>query len=115
MAMPLVSSSNSVGAAGPAQARKAPRQAEAAPPAGSAPVSAPGDHQLQQAVRDVERAVAPLAQNLHFSVDKESGKTVIRVVDRETQQLIRQIPSEEMMAVSRALGRLAGLLLKEKA
>ncbi len=31
------------------------------------------------------------------------------------QQLIRQIPSEEMMAISRALGRLAGLLIQQQA
>lgn len=113
MAIQLVSSSNSVGAASPV--RKMPRQAEAALQANSAAVSNPPPEQIQQAVRDLQRAVEPMANDLNFSIDRESGKTVIRVVDSATQELIRQIPSEEVMSISRALNRLAGLLVREKA
>ena len=113
MAIQLVSSSHSASAAGPVQ--KTPRQAGSAPPAGSGAVPDPTPEQIQQAVRDIQRTVEPAAQNLNFSIDQESGKTVIRVVDSKTQELIRQIPSEEMMSISRALNRLAGLLVQEKA
>ncbi len=109
--MKLVSSSDSAGAAGPAQ--KTPRQA--APQASSAAVSIPNPEKIQQAVQDIRRAVEPVAHNLNFSIDRESGKTVIRVVDSATQELIRQIPSEELMSISRSLNRLAGLLLQEQA
>lgn len=109
MAIQLVSTSAIAGAAGPAQ--KATRQAQAALPASSTT----NPEQLQQAVREIKRAVEPVANNLSFSIDKESGKTVIRVVDSKTQELIRQIPSEEVMTISRALDRLAGLLVEEKA
>ena len=113
MAIQLVSSSDGAGAADPV--RKTPRQAEAALPASSEAASHPNPQHIQQAVRDIQRAVEPVANNLNFSIDQESGKTVIRVVDSATQELIRQIPSEELMSISRALNRLAGLLLQEKA
>jgi flagellar protein FlaG len=39
----------------------------------------------------------------------------VRVVDTETKQLIRQVPTEEMVAISHALDRMTGLLLAQKA
>jgi flagellar protein FlaG len=113
MAIQLVSPSDSAGAAGPVQKRQ--RSVQAAPQAGSEAVSNPSSEQIQQAVQDIQRAVEPVANNLNFSIDQESGKTVIRVVDSATQELIRQIPSEEVMSISHAINRLAGLLVQEKA
>ena len=109
MAIQLVSPNDSAGAAGPVQ--KTPKQAQAALQASSAP----SPEHLQQAVREIQRAVEPVANNLNFSIDQESGKTVIRVVDSKTQELIRQIPSEEVISMSQAIDRLAGLLVQEKA
>ncbi len=113
MAIQLVSPSDNVGAAGPV--RKTPTQAQAALSAGPEAVFHANSEQLQQAAQDIQRAVEPVANNLNFSIDAESGKTVVRVVDSKTQELIRQIPSEEVMSISRALNRLAGLLVQEKA
>lgn len=114
MAIQIVSSSNSAGTAGPVQ--KTPRQAQAAPQAQAAQQtgSSQGPDQIEQAVRDIQRAAQSMASELNFSVDQESGKTVVRVIDSTTQQLIRQIPSEEVIAISRAINRLAGLLVQEK-
>lgn len=114
MDSPLVSAV----ARGPAAnaAQLSPRPAQDAPQARSAEaVAAPPPEQLQQAVRDIQRAVESMTRELNFSIDQESGKTVIRVVDTETQKLIRQIPSEEVMSISRALSRLTGFLLEEHA
>lgn len=113
MAMDVVSASSNVGTSG--LVARAPSQAVAAPGKVSPSVSLPNEQQIRQAVRDIQRAVEPSAQNLQFSVDQESGKTVVRVVDEVTHEVIRQIPSEELIALSHALDRLAGLLVQEKA
>jgi flagellar protein FlaG len=60
-------------------------------------------------------AVRKLASNLLFSLDQETGKTVIKIVDSQTNEVIRQIPSEEVLAIARNLDRIEGLLLKQKA
>jgi len=71
--------------------------------------------QVKQAVESIRAAVAPMAQNLQFSMDQSSGKTVVRVVDTNTQEVIRQIPSEEVLKIAQDLDRMQGLLLRGKA
>jgi flagellar protein FlaG len=48
-------------------------------------------------------------------VDQQSGKTMVRVVDTATDQLIRQIPSEVAIAISHSLEKLQGLLVRQHA
>ena len=71
--------------------------------------------ELQKALEEVEKAVAPMAQSLQFSLDKDSGKTVVKVMDTDTNEVIRQIPSEEVLAISKAVDKLKGLLIKQQA
>lgn len=56
-----------------------------------------------------------MSGNLEFSMDDQTGKTIIKVVDTATNELIRQIPSEEMLEIARALDRLQGILVRQKA
>ena len=71
--------------------------------------------ELQKALEEVAKAVAPMAQSLQFSLDKDSGKTVVKVMDTDTNEVIRQIPSEEVLAISKAVDKLKGLLIKQEA
>jgi flagellar protein FlaG len=71
--------------------------------------------QIQSALQEVRDALAPVARNLRFSIDDDTGRTVIKIIDSSTDQMIRQIPSEEILAIAKALDRLQGLLIKQKA
>lgn len=75
----------------------------------------PSAGELQKALEEVAKAVAPMAQSLQFSLDKDSGKTVVKVMDTDTNEVIRQIPSEEVLAISKAVDKLKGLLIKQEA
>lgn len=94
----------------PARPRVAARAAPADTPA---PEPAPSPKDLGAAVAEALAQIAPRAGALEFVVDQ--GRTVVRVLDRETKQLVRQIPSEEMVAIRRALERAEGLLIRSKA
>jgi len=59
------------------------------------------DVSLQSAVTKMNEHVQSLQRNLQFSVDDESGRSIVTVMDRETEEVIRQIPSEEMLALAR--------------
>jgi flagellar protein FlaG len=71
--------------------------------------------EVEQAMEEVRNAIAPMAQDLLFSIEEDTGKTVIKVVDSSTDEVIRQIPSEEIITIAKALDNLQGLLLKQKA
>ena len=68
---------------------------------------------LQNALSNLTEHVQNLQRALEFSVDKESGETVVKVVDSETKEVIRQIPSEELLAIANRLRSTAGVLLAE--
>lgn len=59
--------------------------------------------QLQAAVAKVSSYVQSLSRSLDIRVDERSGDTVISVQDATTDELIRQIPSEEVLAISAAI------------
>lgn len=91
--------------------------AEAAAAPAARPTT-PTAEQIQAATRQVQDMVQSKASNLVFSLDKDSGKTIVKIVDSQTEEVIRQIPSEEMVALAHALDQmqeLQGVLLKGKA
>jgi len=102
------------------------RQGAAAPGEGAAQgtdqaVSKVADAQMGAAVTRLNDYVQNVQRSLEFSVDRQTGRTVIKVTDAETHQVIRQIPPEDVLALAQALGTRgaegsrAGLLVQEKA
>jgi flagellar protein FlaG len=70
---------------------------------------------LEHALKQIEVAVQAKANNLQYSVDDSSGKTVVRVIDSSSGNTIRQIPSEEALAIANDIERMQGLLLRDSA
>lgn len=70
---------------------------------------------LKQAVAASNAALKQVTNNVEFELDAGTGRTVVRVIDSNTRQVIRQMPSEEMLAVARALDTLQGLLVRVEA
>ncbi|WP_083917630.1 flagellar protein FlaG [Uliginosibacterium gangwonense] len=65
----------------------------------------PSREQVDQAMKEVKQALPLPARNLQFSIDEDTGKTVVKVVDPTTKEVIRQIPSEEILAIAKALDK----------
>ena len=55
------------------------------------------------------------ASMVEFSLDADSGRVVVKIIDSATQEVVRQIPMEEMLALAKALDKFQGLLLQTKA
>ena len=62
--------------------------------------------ELGEAVENINQFVNSQGRTLNFSVDEESGKPVVKVIDFETKEVIRQIPSEEVLTMAKAIKRL---------
>ncbi|MCP1267550.1 flagellar protein FlaG [Aeromonas hydrophila] len=72
----------------------------------------PGEKSTKQDVSnaDIENEVQNLQEfsklqgwTVNFSVEKDLDQVVIKVVDAETKSMIRQIPSEELLAISKRI------------
>ena len=61
--------------------------------------------ELQSAVSKINDYVQNIQRSLQFTVDEESGKDVVTVLDTETEEIIRQYPSEEVLAFARQLAQ----------
>lgn len=71
--------------------------------------------QVKQAVKAINDAVKMLSTGVEFSVDENTKGTVVKVVDTQTHDVIRQMPSEEALAIAKALDKLQGLIIRQKA
>jgi flagellar protein FlaG len=58
---------------------------------------------IEQAVTEINDYVQSVQRDLHFSVDEDSGLTVIRVRDKESGELIRQIPEDIFLSLAQNL------------
>jgi flagellar protein FlaG len=81
------------------------------------PLPVPTLEQVQQAMKVVQDMVQTQTSDIQFSLDHATGKTIVMVVDTQTKQVIRQIPSQEMIAIAHAIDQMQQgmLLLKQKA
>lgn len=70
---------------------------------------------LRQATEKINTTLQMMGNNLQFSVDEDTGIDVVKVVDNDTKEVIRQIPSPEVLSIAKALDKLQGLLVKDKA
>ena len=66
----------------------------------------PSASTVEQALDVINRAMVIEQRSLSFSVDEASGRSVIKVVDQKTEQLIRQIPTEEVLRVAQDIKKL---------
>jgi len=70
--------------------------------------------QVDALVKELNDTIRIINTRLSFSVDKVTKKTVVKVMDADTQEVIRQIPPEEMLRIAARITELLGVLFDEK-
>lgn len=92
----------------------APRTAAgASAPSGAREATAP--EAVISAVQSANAYAQSVASAIEFSLDEDTGRTVVKMIDTRTNEVLRQFPSEEMLAISRSIDRMQGLLVNRKA
>lgn len=84
-----------------------PKQETAAGPAGK--------EDLQQALSSINDVLKDRAPGLEFTFDEDDARLVVKVVDRDTNEVIRQMPSREALEIAKALDKLQSLLARQTA
>jgi flagellar protein FlaG len=64
---------------------------------------------------DLARVSATFNRRLSFSVNEKLGQVVVKVIDAETDKVIKEIPPEELQHVYERIREVIGLLLDEQA
>lgn len=61
------------------------------------------EEQVKAAVTQMNEYIQSTQRDLNFTYDPGSGETVVKVLDRETQEVIRQIPDEIFLRLAQHL------------
>jgi len=99
-----------------AQAVSAVGQSQNASQQSDATQQQPADQKsLQSAVSQLNDAAKQFNTQVQFSVDPDTGARVVKVVNTQNNEVIRQIPAEDVLRLSKAIGDFKGLLVKDSA
>lgn len=75
----------------------------------------PDSAQLKEAVSKLNDYTQSISRKLSFSIEESTGRTVIKVYDAETDELIRQIPPEETLRLAEVIGEQStNLFIRER-
>jgi len=70
--------------------------------------------QLEKVAQQLQDFVGDLNRNIEFSVDEDSGRDVIKVIDKNTGDLLKQYPSEEVLTLVSKFSEMIGGLVDTK-
>ena len=69
--------------------------------------------QLEQMAQQLQDFMGEMNRSLQFKVDEESGRDVIKVLDKDSGEVIKQYPSEEVLSLVSKLSESAGILIDQ--
>ena len=70
--------------------------------------------QLEKVAQQLQEFVGEMNRGLEFSVDTDSGRDVIKVIDKSSGDLVKQYPSEEVLSLVAKLSDMVGGLVDIK-
>ncbi|MDD5335619.1 MAG: flagellar protein FlaG [Rhodoferax sp.] len=69
--------------------------------------------QARQTLQEINKVMDALSISVQFQIDPDYKEVIIKVVDQDTGKVIRQLPSEDVVRVAKALDNLKGLLFAQ--
>ena len=71
--------------------------------------------QVADAVKNVRDFLQMVRRSLKFTIDEDSGRVVVQIMDLDNNEMIRQIPGENILMIAKELDRFKGLFIEEQA
>ncbi len=79
--------------------------------------SQPSKQIINEATEDFEKGLAMLKEiqvgELHIEFDEEADMKVVKIVDKESGEVIKEIPAKEMVELAKSLNKMLGILFDE--
>lgn len=76
-----------------------------------APKQAP--EQIKEVIARLENTLQDVEPKIELSVDEELNQVIVRILDKESGELIKQLPPEEVLELDRFFADQSGLLVNE--
>jgi flagellar protein FlaG len=76
--------------------------------------SRPESEQIEEVLTRLQNSLQHVEPRIELSVDKELNQVIVRLFDKESGDLIRQIPSEEILELDRFFADQSGLFVEEE-
>ena len=70
---------------------------------------------MQVAAQQIQGYLKDSGRNLNVTLDESTGKYVARVVNPETGEVVRSLPSEETLRIARNIDQMRGMLVNQRA
>jgi len=77
--------------------------------------NAPAREVVAKAAEQIQSFVKSMGRDLNFSVDQTTGYHVVKVIDPNTGEVVRQLPSKELLDIARSMADLQNVLVSQKA
>jgi flagellar protein FlaG len=84
-------------------------------PSGVNEAAQPTREVVAKAAQQIQSFVQSMGRNLSFSVDSTTGYHIVRVTNPDTGEVIRQLPSEELLRIAQSFEQLNAALVNQKA
>ena len=73
------------------------------------------ENELKKAAEELNKKFDMLNSQLKIEIDKDTGIKVAKIIDKETNEVIRQIPPEAVLKIAKYLDEITGLLFEGRA
>ena len=70
--------------------------------------------EVNQAIDEIKQQMSDIGRKINFSVDEDLNIVIIKVVNKDTEEIVRQLPSEEVVEIARNIQENKGLIFQEK-
>ena len=80
----------------------------------SNPKAIPGPEELEKILEEIRRKFEFFNQYLKMEVDEELGVTVVKIIDKKSQKVLRQVPPEYLLEIMKKFDEMLGLLIDER-
>lgn len=72
------------------------------------------EDEIDDVLKDLEKFNNYFKTHLNFSKDESTGITVVKIINSETEEIIRQIPSEEILKIASKMQEVIGVLFDKE-
>jgi len=69
---------------------------------------------IKEAIENTNKKLTSIDRKFEFSVNEETNDIIVKVINKETDEVIREIPSEKILDMVAKMMELAGLFIDEK-